>query len=107
MGKLGEIAKARSPFLKVLPGEEVTVCYKGFKMVPDTFNPEGQDKFRFILEIDRQTKYWDTGSNAVAMFFDFCEDGEMVVIKNVGDEKKSKWELKKFSELGQEEPKKK
>lgn len=106
MGKLGEIAKARSPYLKVLPGEEATVCYKGFKMVPDNFNPEGPDKYRFIFEVDQQTKYWDTGSNSVAMFFDACEDGEIVIIKNVGDEKKSKWELKKMAEMA-EEPKKK
>lgn len=94
MGKLSEIAKQRSPFLKVLPGEEAIVTYKDFKMVPDSYNPDAE-KFRFVLRVGDQIKYWDTGSNAAAMFFDGCEEGDIVAIKNVGEIGKSKWEFRR------------
>ena len=40
MGKLSEIAKRLSNYLKVLPDEEVQVVYVGFKEIPNKFDPE-------------------------------------------------------------------
>ena len=87
MGELSDLVKKRSPYLKLADGETVEAVYKGYKMVPSTYNPE-DEVFRFMVEVtvdgEKSTKYWDTGSNAVAMAFDECKVGDMVKItKNV------------------------
>jgi hypothetical protein len=79
MGELADLAKQRSPFLKLENGECIVASYKSFKMIPSTYDPD-KEVFRFILETDFGTKYWDTGSNKVAIVFDTCAAGDKVKI---------------------------
>ena len=87
MGSLSDLVKTRSPYLKLENGESIVATYKGFKMVPSTYDPT-KENFRFMLEVtindETSVKYWDTGSNKVAMIFDTIAEGEKVKItKNV------------------------
>jgi len=101
MGALADIVKQRSPYLRLEAGESTVATYKGYKLVPSTYDPENE-VFRFMLDIGGETKYWDTGSNKVAMVFDECKVGDVVkitkgvVIKN-GKESTS-WEVTKDDE---------
>jgi len=87
MGELADLAKQRSPFLKLEAGESIVAAYKGYKMVPSSYDPE-KENFRFLLEIEimgeKSIKYWDTGSNKVAVVFDTVKVGDKVKItKNI------------------------
>jgi hypothetical protein len=93
MGQLANLASKMSTFLKVRPGETVTALYKGFRVIPNKFDPE-KETIQYSLEVDGSKKFWETGSLSVAYFFDGVKEGEIVEIKNVGDERKSKFLLK-------------
>ena len=102
MGALADLAKQRSPFLKLESGESLVAAYKGYKMVPSTYDPE-KENYRFLLEVEingeKSVKYWDTGSNKVAMVFDTVKEGERVkVTKNIivgksGKKDQTSWEV--------------
>ena len=79
MGDLADKAKERSPFLQLENNECIVVAYRGYKMVPSTYDPE-KENFRFIVETDHGKKYWDTSSNKVALVFDICVEGDKVKI---------------------------
>lgn len=79
MGQLADLARQRSPFLRLEANESVIGKYKGFKMVPSTFDVD-KENFRFLIETAYGIKYWDTGSNKVAMVFDECKEGDAVKI---------------------------
>lgn len=94
MGALADEAKKRSPFLQLGAGESIVAIYKGYKMVPSSFDPE-KENFRFLLGInvlgEEMTKYWDTGANRIALVFDEMKEGEKVKItKTVVQDKKGK-----------------
>lgn len=93
MGQLADAANKMSTFLRVQPGSEVTAMFKSWRIIPNKFDPE-KDTFQYTLVIDGVKKFWETGSPSVAFFFDSVNEGEIVSIKNVGDEKKSKYVLK-------------
>ena len=103
MGKLSEIAKKLSNYLKVLPGEEAKVVYVGFKEIPNKFDPE-KTTVQYTFMVDDNKKYWENGAPKVALFFDDKQEGDIISIKNVGDEKKAKYELAPV--ITQEKPKK-
>lgn len=92
MGILADEVKKRSPYLQVEDGESVVAIYRGFKMVPSSFNPE-EDIFRFTLGIGEEEKFWDTGSNKVAMVFDHVKEGEEVKITKSVVNGKNNWKL--------------
>jgi len=106
MGELQKIVQKRSPYLKLEAGQSVEALYKGYKLVPSQFDPE-KEVFRFMLEIGGETKYWDTGSNRVALVFDTCVEGDLVTITKNVIEKNGKesvsWEVVK---VGEEDDKK-
>ena len=90
-----------SAFLKLEGGESIVAVYKGFKIIPSSYDPD-KDMFRFILNItvdgEEMQKYWDTGSGKVAMVFDTLESGDKVKItKNVDNagtpKEKTRWEV--------------
>lgn len=104
MGALADQARKMSPYLRVSPGEEVTAVYKGFKLIPNKFDPE-KETIQYRLELDGSSKFWETGNPRVAMFFDTCLEGDIVSIKNVGEDKKPRYELVKI--ISQDKPTKK
>jgi len=81
MGALLDASKRNSPFLKVLPGEEVTVVFKSWKEIPSKFDPE-KTTFQYKLEMDQRPKFWENGSPKVAAFFDSSIEGDIVSIIN-------------------------
>lgn len=83
MGDLGKWVSDSSPYLRLKDGESVEAVYVGFKMIQDTFNPE-KEKVRYILEVDGQTKYFDSGSTKVALVFDDVSEGQEVKITAKG-----------------------
>jgi hypothetical protein len=101
MGELADRAKQRSPFLKLEAGESLVAAYKGYKMVPSSYDPE-KENYRFLLEVEimgeKSTKYWDTGSNKVAIVFDTVKVGELVkitknIIKGKNGKEQTSWEV--------------
>ena len=101
MGDLADKVKQRSPFLRLENGESIVATYKGYKMVPSTYDPE-KENFRFLLEVEingeKQVKYWDTGSNKVAIVFDAAKVGDMVKITKTvsigkNDKETTSWEV--------------
>lgn len=103
MGVLSDQARKMSPYFRVSPGEEVTVVYNGFKIIPNKFDPE-KETIQYKLGLDGSSKFWETGSGKVALFFDTCLEGDIVSIKNAGEDKKPVYELTKI--ITQDKPKK-
>lgn len=101
MGALANEAKKRSPYLQLEAGESVVAKYKGYKLVPSSYDPT-KENFRFILtvNIDGQDfeKFWDSGSTKVAMIFDTVDENDEVKItkfvENPGTKaEKTRWEV--------------
>lgn len=101
MGELADKVKERSPFLRLEDGESIIATYKGYKMIPSSYDPE-KEVFRFMLEIEvegeKQAKYWDTGANKVALVFDPLKPGDQVrITKNVDNpgttKEKTNWQV--------------
>lgn len=105
MGALGDLAQKMSPYLQVLPGQEVTALYKGFKVVPSQLDPE-KEVFRYSLEVDGLKKFWTNGKTSVAMVFDQCNEGDIVLIKNSGTKDKGNYSVELVVGKNAEEPKK-
>lgn len=110
MGQLADEAKKRNPYLTLQSGETIIATYRGYKLVPSTYDPT-KENFRFILGVEIETreyeKYWDTGSNKVAMIFDTVETGERIKIskqvENQGQKnEKTRWEVQPIN--NEEEP---
>lgn len=84
MGQLSDLAKERTPYFTMELGETVRGIYKGFKMVPSTFDPE-KDNFRFIIEVNGKNKFWDTSSNKIALVFDKIPEGSVIDVTKSQD----------------------
>lgn len=80
MGDLADWAKKNSPYLKIGLNETVKVVYLGFKEVEDTRNP-GKTKLRYLMEWEKQEKWFESAAAAVAMKLDGVAEGDIVLIK--------------------------
>jgi hypothetical protein len=93
MSELIDWAKANSPWLRMIDGEEVVVKYTGHEFIPDAFDPT-KKKVRYLLEIeDGSVKFWDTGSGKTAFFFGALKEGAYVKISASGEGLKRRYEL--------------
>lgn len=110
MSELADLVKKRSPFLRLEASESVVAVYKGYKLVPSSYDPD-KENFRFILEVEidgeKQQKYWDTASGKVAMVFDGLSIGASVKItKNVDNagtsKEKTNWQVEPVTEGAEE-----
>jgi hypothetical protein len=79
LGSLTDWAKERSPFVILADDETIKAKYKGFKIVPNRFDPE-KETVRYLLEIDGAEKPWENGQNAVARVMDSLAKGTWVSI---------------------------
>jgi len=82
MGKLGEIAKLKSPYVKLEIGQSSEpMVYKAWKEVTNSF---GMDSFRYTFEIATDsgmvTKTLDVGSTSFAMKMDEIPFGSKVIV---------------------------
>jgi hypothetical protein len=102
MGELAKLAQSISQFLKIADNESVDVVYKGFKMIDDSFNP-GKQKVRYIVEIEGQDKYFDSGSARVMMSFDSCLEGDLVRITKEIVNNKVKYQVTSLQSLVEKE----
>lgn len=82
MGRLGEIAKLKSPYVKLEIGQSSEpMVYKAWKEVTNSF---GMDSFRYTFEVATEsgmiTKSLDVGSTAFAMKMDEIPFGSKVIV---------------------------
>ena len=80
MGELADWAKRNSPYLKIDLNETVEVVYCGFKEVEDNRNP-GKMKIRYIVEWEKQEKWFESAAAAVAMKIDEVHEGDLIKIR--------------------------
>ncbi len=82
MGKLGDLARAKSPFIKLEIGQSTPpIVYKAWKEITNSFN---QESFRYTFEQETDTgivaKTLDVGSTSFAMQMDTIPFGSKVII---------------------------
>ena len=92
MGELKTWVKKNSQYFKLVDGETVTVVFQGFKFVQSSFDADKQT-VRYTLKTEHGIKFWDTGSKAVAEFFDKIKPGRTVKIKRWGTGNETKYIL--------------
>jgi len=79
MGELRKHADAMSKFLKLEVGQEVEVIYRGFKLIPDSFNDD-REVFQYKFEVEGKIKFLETGSTSLAYAMDAVEEGQVIKI---------------------------
>ncbi len=82
MGKLGDLARAKSPFIKLEIGQSTPpIVYKAWKEITNSFN---QESFRYTFEQETDTgivaKTLDVGSTSFAIQMDTIPFGSKVII---------------------------
>lgn len=82
---LNKWAKDNNQFFKLDDGQYTIVTYKGFKVVPNNFDPD-KEQIRYTLLVDGQTKYWNSSSTRIAEAFAKVKVGDMVKINKESTE---------------------
>lgn len=82
MGKLGDVARLKSPYVKLEIGQSSEpMVYKAWKEVTNSF---GMDSFRYTFEMQTEsgmvTKALDVGSTSFAMQMDAIPFGAKVIV---------------------------
>ena len=67
-------------FLRFSAGDELTLLYKGYRVVPNKFAPD-KDTVRYIFDVDGAEKFWENGNILVARSFEGIKEGATVCIK--------------------------
>jgi len=93
MGVLADEAKKRSPFLIVADGDSVIGIYRGFRFVPNSYDPTKPDNAQFEIEVDGVSKFLRTSSAKILLFFDNVKEGEEVKISRTIVNEKSRWSV--------------
>lgn len=93
MGELADEAKKRSVYLMLGDGESVIAIYRGFKFVPDSYNPTEPDIAQFKLEIDGEIKYYKSRSAKIMFVFDKVKEGQGVKISRAGTGQNTRWQV--------------
>lgn len=92
MGKLKDWAEEQSSFVTLEDGESITVVYKGYKVVPNSFDPD-KTTVQYVLEIDGKRKFWSTGSAKVARALDALKEGTEITIRREGEGPNTKYHI--------------
>ena len=86
MGDLKDWSRKQSKFVKLEDGESMTLQYEGFDIIPSKFDPEKQSiRYKFSLNGDK--KFWENGTQKVALQFDNIKTGSIVKVTRKGLEK--------------------
>jgi len=103
MGKLGDRARERSPYLKIeVGGSSPVLIYKSWKEIVNNF---GNESFRYTFEVETSTgfvtKSFDSPSNRLAIAFDKLSFGTKVILhrKPMVDPSGNEVEGKTFYEI--------
>ncbi len=92
MGELANWGKKNSPYLKIGDNETVKVAFEGYKIVPDNRDPS-KEKIRYEFEWERETKYFESASSAVAMKLDSAKVGDIFYIHKSKQGDKNRYEV--------------
>ena len=95
MGKLGEWAEKNRTYLKIEPGETVTVLFLGYKIVTSRFDPD-EETIQYSLEVGGDPKVFESRSLALADAFDGVEKGSLVNITREGKGPKTKYTIEPY-----------
>lgn len=82
MGRLGDVAKAKSPFIRLEIGQSTApMVYKAWKEITNSFQ---QESFRYTFDVETETgivsKTLDVGSISFAMAMDQIAFGTKVIV---------------------------
>jgi len=91
---LADFVKKKSKFLSIADGETVTLIYKGFSIVPDTFNP-GNETVSYLFQDPATGKNlpWNKSSSKVALQMNKIGTGETVKITRFGEGFETKYKI--------------
>lgn len=93
---LEDFVKKNSKFLRLNDGEEFTGTYMGFKVVPNSFDPDKDTVLYKLAYEDGQEISWQNGSTKVAREISPMEIGTKIIIKRTGEgTKNTKYEISK------------
>jgi len=81
---------SKSKFIKFEDGEPIKGVYKGAKLVPDTFN-KGESTMEYTLEIDGDSKTFNSKSNKLAKLMMKMDEGTKVEIVKTGTGTQTLW----------------
>jgi len=79
MGKLTDVAKSNSNWLKLDIGESTVVKFLDYDIVPNSMDPTKKSA-QFKLEENGVPKYWTSGNSRVLKFFDGIKKNTWVKI---------------------------
>ena len=95
---LNKWAKDNNQFFKLEDGQSTIVTYKGFKKVPNSFDPD-KEQIRYTLVVDGNVKYWNSGSTRIAESIAKFKVGDKIkVSKEATENGKGKYFVSKPSE---------
>ncbi len=92
MGKLKTWADAQTPYIKLEDGGHIIGQYMGFRMKQSSFDPK-QEVVSYLLLVDGEEKYFESGAGKVARAFDDLAENAMVKIVRTGVGPKTKYEV--------------
>jgi len=98
MNELNKWAKDNNQFFKLEAGQSVIAEYKGYKIVPNNFDPD-KEQIRYTLLIDGIVKYWNNGSTVIAETFSNIGIGSKVrVTKEATKDGKGKYFVESYED---------
>jgi hypothetical protein len=92
---LKEFADQASPFLYLEDGDSIELVYKKFEVMPSKYDKDRQTVEYTFEDKDGNEKIWTNGSAKVARVFAGVKEGEVVIISKEGEERNTKYTIKK------------
>lgn len=92
-GKLKDWADQQTNYIKLADGESIAGQYVGFQMIANKFDPK-KESVRYILLVEGEEKYFESGSAAVARQFDGLSENERIQITRKGEGNETKYTIK-------------
>ena len=93
MGDLKKFVKDNSKFLMLADGESFLGEYKGFKIMPNSYDPEKEIVCYKLTYEDGKDIYWKTASLKVANIISEIPVGGKIKIKRSGTDTTTKYDV--------------
>lgn len=95
---LKKFASSKSKYFDLPDGEETQVKFLYAEEVPNHFDGGETVCIRFHFEVDGKEMLWDRTSRELAKQMALIPDGEIILIKRVGEKSKTKYFIRKVKE---------
>lgn len=95
---LRNFASAKSKYFDLPDGEEAQVKFLSAEQVPNNFDGGKTTCIRYHLEIDGMTQLWDRTSRDLAKQMSKISEGDLIIIKRIGQKNKTKYCISKVAE---------